>query len=48
MDPSDPQYINSEVMKAYYAFMEKYQPDADASESNNVLGYLVDQTRSRP
>jgi branched-chain amino acid transport system substrate-binding protein len=43
-DATDPQWRNDTDMKAWSTFMEKYQPDGDKSDSNNIYGYSVSRT----
>jgi branched-chain amino acid transport system substrate-binding protein len=43
-DASDPAWKNDAGMKEWTAFMDKYLPDADKSDSSNVVGYSVART----
>jgi ABC-type branched-subunit amino acid transport system substrate-binding protein len=43
-DPSDPQWADDPGFKDWLAFMNKYQPNGDLSDGNNVYGYSVAQT----
>jgi branched-chain amino acid transport system substrate-binding protein len=43
-DPTDPQWSNSPDMKAWTAFMNKYLPDNDKSDANQIYGYSVTRT----
>ena len=40
-NPSDPRWENDPGMLDYFAFMKKYQPLADPSDTGNVSGYLI-------
>jgi branched-chain amino acid transport system substrate-binding protein len=42
-DPTDPQWKDDQGQKDYLAFMQKYYPDGDTKDGNNVLGYTVAQ-----
>jgi branched-chain amino acid transport system substrate-binding protein len=37
--PGDPSWANDPEMRDYFAFMNKYYPEADISDRMNVLGY---------
>jgi branched-chain amino acid transport system substrate-binding protein len=41
--PGDPQWMDDPAMKDWLAFMAKYYPDGDISDSFNVTGYSVPQ-----
>jgi len=43
-DPSDPQWKDDAGYKDWLAFMQKYMPNADLSDINNVYGYCSAQT----
>jgi len=43
-DPTDPTWNDDPGVKAWRAFMDKYYPDGDKLNSNNVYGYAVAQT----
>jgi ABC-type branched-subunit amino acid transport system substrate-binding protein len=43
-DASDPQWSNDEGMKKFMAFIEKYMPGANVSDTNLVYGYTAAQT----
>ncbi len=43
-DPTDPAWKDDPGVKAWQAFMDKYYPDGDKTNSNNVYGYAVAQT----
>ena len=43
-DPTDPAWKDDAGVKAWREFMEKYYPDGDRTNSNNVYGYAVAQT----
>ncbi len=43
-DPSDPQWKDDPGYKDWLAFMQKYMPNADLSDINNVYGYCNAQT----
>jgi len=43
-DPTDPQWKDDPEMKSWTAFMDKYLPDADKSDANNVYAYAVART----
>jgi len=43
-DPTDPVWKDDPGVKAWQAFMEKYYPDGDRLNANNVYGYAVAQT----
>jgi branched-chain amino acid transport system substrate-binding protein len=43
-DPNDPAWKDDEGMKAYLAFMKKYMPDSNPSETYHVFGYATAQT----
>ena len=43
-DPTDPAWKDDPGVKTWRAFMEKYYPDGDKTNSNNVYGYAVAQT----
>src|SRR6201990_442220 len=43
-DPTDPAWKDDPGIKAWRAFMEKYYPEGDKLNSNNVYGYAVAQT----
>ncbi|HKH01689.1 MAG TPA: ABC transporter substrate-binding protein [Bradyrhizobium sp.] len=42
-DPTDPAWKDDAGVKAWLAFMEKYYPDGDKTNSNNVYGYVLAQ-----
>jgi len=39
MDPTDPQWANTEGMKSYLAFIDKYMPGVDIADFNILYGY---------
>ena len=39
-DINDPQWADSKDVKEYFAFMKKYNADADPKEYNNAYGYM--------
>ena len=43
-DPTDQQWKNDADMKAWNAFMDKYMPGADKSDSSSVYAYSVSRT----
>ena len=43
-DPTDPAWKDDPGVKTWRAFMDKYYPDGDKTNSNNVYGYAVAQT----
>jgi ABC-type branched-subunit amino acid transport system substrate-binding protein len=43
-DASDPQWKNDEGMKKFMAFVDKYMPGVNVSDSNTVYGYAAAQT----
>jgi branched-chain amino acid transport system substrate-binding protein len=43
-DPADPQWKDDAAMKEWSAFMDKYYPDGDKTNGNNVYAYAVSQT----
>jgi branched-chain amino acid transport system substrate-binding protein len=43
-DPSDPQWKTDPAYQDWLAFLQKYQPDADLADINNVYGYCAAQT----
>ena len=43
-DPTDPAWNNDPGVQAWRAFMDKYYPDGDKTNSNNIYGYAVAQT----
>jgi ABC-type branched-subunit amino acid transport system substrate-binding protein len=43
-DPTDPSWKDDPGMKAWRAFMDKYYPNGDQVDQNNVYGYAVAQT----
>ncbi len=43
-DPSDPQWKTDPAYQDWLAFIQKYQPDADLADINNVYGYCAAQT----
>jgi branched-chain amino acid transport system substrate-binding protein len=43
-DPTDPAWKNDPGVDTWRAFMDKYYPDGDKTNSNNVYGYAVAQT----
>ena len=43
-DPTDPVWKDDPGIKAWAAFMDKYFPDGDKTNNNNVYGYAVAQT----
>ena len=46
-DPTDPAWKDDPGIKAWRAFMDKYYPEGDKVNSNNVYGYAVAQTMVR-
>jgi branched-chain amino acid transport system substrate-binding protein len=43
-DPSNPDLKNDPTTKDFFAFLDKYMPDADRSNLNLAYGYAVTQT----
>ena len=43
-DPTDPQWANDPGMNEWRAFMKKYFPDGNLTDSSNVYGYSVART----
>jgi len=43
-DPTDPVWKDDAGIKAWLAFMDKYFPDGDKTNNNNVYGYATAQT----
>jgi branched-chain amino acid transport system substrate-binding protein len=43
-DPTDPSWTNDPAFKTWSAFMDKYYPTGDRTDSNTVYGYLLAQT----
>ena len=43
-DATDAQWKNDADMKAWNAFMDKYMPDGDKSDSSYIYGYSVTRT----
>jgi ABC-type branched-subunit amino acid transport system substrate-binding protein len=43
-DPTDPAWKDDAGVKTWRAFMDKYYPDGDKTNSNNVYGYAAAQT----
>ena len=43
-DPTDPTWKSDPGVKVWQAFMDKYYPDGDKLNSNNVYGYAAAQT----
>ena len=43
-DPTDPAWKDDPGIKNWRAFMDKYYPEGDKLNSNNVYGYAVAQT----
>ncbi|MBN8871420.1 MAG: ABC transporter substrate-binding protein [Rhodospirillales bacterium] len=43
-DPSDPQWKDTPGYRDWLSFMQKYQPNADLTDINNVYGYSAAQT----
>lgn len=43
-DPGDPQWADDKAIQDYKAFMQKYYPEGNVNDSNNVYGYSVAQT----
>jgi branched-chain amino acid transport system substrate-binding protein len=43
-DPTDPLWKDDAGIKAWSAFMDKYFPDGDKTNNNNVYGYAAAQT----
>jgi branched-chain amino acid transport system substrate-binding protein len=43
-DPSDPKTKDDPTLKEFFAFLDKYMPDADRSNLNLAYGYGVTQT----
>ena len=43
-DPTDPAWKDDPGVKAWQAFMDKYYPNGDKLDLNNVYGYAVAQT----
>src|ERR1700712_5454789 len=43
-DPTDPAWKNDPGVKTWEAFMDKYYPDGDKANANNVYGYVLAQS----
>jgi branched-chain amino acid transport system substrate-binding protein len=43
-DPNDPQWDGDAGMKEWRAWMDKYYPDGDRSDTLNIFAYLIGQT----
>jgi len=43
-DPTDPAWKDDPGVQAWRSFMDKYYPDGDKTNSNNIYGYAVAQT----
>src|SRR5246127_1744201 len=43
-DPTDPTWKDDPGIKAWAAFMDKYYPEGDKTNNNNVYGYATPQT----
>ena len=43
-DPTDPTWKDDPGTKTWLAFMDKYYPDGDKTNANNVYGYVLAQT----
>jgi hypothetical protein len=43
-DPTDPAWKDDPGMKVWLAFMDKYYPDGDNTNNNNVYAYATAQT----
>ncbi len=43
-DPTDPAWKDDPGVQTWRAFMDKYYPDGDKTNSNNIYGYAVAQT----
>ncbi|ABE61248.1 amino acid/amide ABC transporter substrate-binding protein, HAAT family [Nitrobacter hamburgensis X14] len=43
-DASDPQWVNDEDMKTFTAFVDKYMPGANLSDTHLIYGFAVAQT----
>jgi hypothetical protein len=43
-DPTDPAWKDDPGIKTWLAFMDKYFPEGDKTNNNNVYGYAVAQT----
>src|SRR6185437_225135 len=43
-DATDPQWKGSADMKAWNAFMDRYMPGGDRSDSSHIYGYSVART----
>ena len=43
-DPNDPQWDGDAGMKEWRAWMDKYDPDGDRSDTLNIFAYLIGQT----
>ncbi|MBR1131578.1 ABC transporter substrate-binding protein [Bradyrhizobium iriomotense] len=43
MDPTDPQWKDDPAMKAWNAFLDKYYPEANRTDSAVMYGYIVAQ-----
>jgi ABC-type branched-subunit amino acid transport system substrate-binding protein len=46
-DPTDPAWRDDPGVKTWQAFMEKYYPDGDKANSNNVYGYVLAQNMAQ-
>jgi len=42
-DPTDPAWKDDPGVKTWQAFMDRYYPDGDKSNANNVYGYVLAQ-----
>nr|WP_271672843.1 ABC transporter substrate-binding protein [Bradyrhizobium sp. CCBAU 51627] len=43
-DPTDPQWKNTDDLKAWNAFLDKYYPEANRTDANVMYGYAVSQS----
>ncbi|MDN5000303.1 ABC transporter substrate-binding protein [Bradyrhizobium sp. WYCCWR 12677] len=43
-DPTDPQWKNTDDVKAWNAFLDKYYPEANRTDANVMYGYAVSQS----
>ena len=44
-DPTDPTWKDDPAVKKWRAFMDKYYPDGDKTNANNVYGYVQSRRR---
>jgi ABC-type branched-subunit amino acid transport system substrate-binding protein len=46
-DPTDPTWKDDAAVKKWQAFMDKYYPDGDKANANNVYGYVQAETMAQ-